>query len=198
MWSSECRRCRAMLPAYVHRELQPRARRRVSAHLARCAACDAEFGRQCVLTRALTDEIAAVGRTTPPLGRMWSQIQAQMVQPRARRGAVRFHKRYGAAAVLLIAALLLPSVLSETPRVFASLSVPTQQTPPELLDTPERTQDNLPRPASTPIVMLSVSVNAGNITPSLQSNYAPDGISDANPTADPALTRQITDIPDGD
>ncbi|PJF25300.1 MAG: hypothetical protein CUN53_13495, partial [Phototrophicales bacterium] len=39
MFSFECRRCRSLLLAYIHRELSPRARRQVAAHLSRCDTC---------------------------------------------------------------------------------------------------------------------------------------------------------------
>lgn len=207
MMASECRHCRAMLPAYINRELKPRARRRVGAHLQKCAACDAEYFYQRALARALSSEIPTVGRAAAlPLDRMWNGIQAQLAQPSRRYGSIhaaRFRKRYGAAALLLMAALILPSVLSGTPKVFAFADVPTQQTP-NLSDTPERTHDSAITPESTPVAMIPLRMESnidGDITPSLQSNYAPDFLNPDLVTETVVSASQssiqVTDTPDG-
>jgi anti-sigma factor RsiW len=121
-WTSDCHRCRERLPAFIHRDLSPRARRRIAAHLDCCPACETEYRRQRELSHLLASEIPALGRRNAGgLERVWLGIRTgKTVQRR------RFHKRYGAAALLTLAALILPSVLSAAPR---ATSVPTPATP---------------------------------------------------------------------
>lgn len=202
MIGSECRRCRVMLPAYINHELKPRARRRVGAHLHKCAACDAEYLHQRRLAQALSAEIPTVGRAAAlPLDRMWDGIQTQLAHPSRRHGSAhgtRFHKRYGAAALLLMAALILPSVLSAAPKAWAFSDLPTQQTP-NLSDTPERTQDSAITPESTPVAMIPLRIagqNGGGNTPSLRSNYAPDFVTETVVSVSRSSI-QVTNTPDG-
>jgi hypothetical protein len=96
---------------------------------------------------------------------------------------MRFHKRYGAAALLVIAALILPAILSGTPRALAS--VPTQQTPPELRESLEGTRDTFGA-ISTPVPIAMLAAERVAATPTLERNDAP------------APTLAVTDSPDGD
>lgn len=187
MFSFECRYCQSRLPAYIHRELSPRARRRVAAHLSRCDSCSAVYIDYREVARSLHSDMPAVGRGFDQ-GRGWAAVQARLSQPAA-SPRKRFQKRYGAAALLLAAALVLPGLSANAPRAFAlQLRLPLQQTPPvwsDTVDTPAQGALVI-RVRATPAAKLE-TLSLNSITPPAQPNYAPSLV----------VQGQATDTPDG-
>lgn len=102
-----CRRCRGDIPAYIHRELPIRRRRRVHLHLNGCAACYAYYRH----LRDVDDELRA---TMPVIGvpdalqlaRVWRGIQAEMRPARPAYGHWRM--RYSLALAMMVLAIVLP------------------------------------------------------------------------------------------
>ncbi len=121
-----CRYCRSRLGAYIHGELDLKARRRIARHLDECPACRAD----CIAEREIADELsrrmAFVGQLrTPQLRRMWAEIQSetwteQAIAPR------RHPKRYGLAALALLMVMVFPWTLGNQNLPF---SIPTQPAP---------------------------------------------------------------------
>ncbi len=184
MFSFECRCCRSLLPAYIHRELSPRARRRVAAHLSRCNACSAAYIDYLEAARSLKSDIPAVGREFDR-GRGWAAVRARLSHPTA-PAKKRFHKRCGAAALLAAAALVLPGLSASAPRAFAlQLRLPHQQTPPAWADTPDQGALVI-RVSATPVVKTE-KPPLNSIRPLAQPNYAPSQVAQ----------RQATHTPDG-
>lgn len=185
MYSFECRHCQALLPAYIHRELSPRARRRVAAHLSHCDSCNAAYMDYRDVARSLKADVPAVGRGFDQT-RGWAAVQARLSKPGS-SPRKRFQKRYGAAALLVAMALVLPGLTVNTPRAFAlQFRLPLQQTPPtqvETVDTPDQGALVI-RVSATPSAKLeTLSVNA--VTPPAQPNYAPSLIAQGQATYTP-------------
>jgi anti-sigma factor RsiW len=169
----QCRRCQALLPAYIHRELSPRARRWVAAHLSRCDVCSRVYVDHREVARSLAAEMPAVGRGFDR-ERGWASVQARLLQPSPPHKK-RFHKRWGAAALLLAAALILPSLSVNAPRAFAlHARPPLQQTPPVGLESADTPALGAPavRVSATPAAKIETP-SAKAITPPAQPNYAP-------------------------
>jgi anti-sigma factor RsiW len=185
MFSFECRHCRARLPAYIHRELSPRARRRVAAHLSRCDSCNAAYIDYRDAAGSLKADIPAVGREFDR-GRGWAAVQARLSKPDS-SPRKRFQKRYGAAALLVAAALVLPGLTVNAPRAFAlQTRLPLQQTPPIWVDSADTPDHGAPsiRVSATPGAKLDTpSVSA--VTPPAQPNYAPTLIAQGQATYTP-------------
>lgn len=187
MFSIECRHCRSLLPAYIHRELSPRARRRVAAHLSRCDSCSAVYIDYREVARTLKSDMPAIGRGFDQ-GRGWAAVQERLSQPTA-SPRKRFQKRYGAAALLVVAALVLPGLSANAPRAFAlQLRLPLQQTPPAWVETADKPDQGtlLVRVSATPSAKLE-TLSLNGITPPAQPNYAPSLV----------VQGQATDTPDG-
>jgi anti-sigma factor RsiW len=122
-----CRECRALLPAYIDRELAPAARSRVSAHLDDCDRCHAEYTRQRALAADLRAGLPALGRLDAArAGLLWSAVQTDLASPR--RAALPVGQARMSLVVLLMAAALLLPWLVSTGRL-AALSLPLPPTP---------------------------------------------------------------------
>ena len=122
-----CRECRALLPAYLERELARASRSRVAAHLDNCDRCHAEYARQRTALADLHTALPGLGRLQPAqAGHIWRAVQHDLIAPR--RAIWPFsQRRVGMLAVLVAAALLLPWLLS--PGRLAALALPMQPTP---------------------------------------------------------------------
>jgi anti-sigma factor RsiW len=108
-------RCHAVqthLTAYIHGELPLKARRRVAAHLERCARCQAVYQRQRKQVHELEYEIPRIGQPQAgQLKRVWSNVQQELQTP-APRPSFRYRASYGLAALFLVVAMIVPYVLS--------------------------------------------------------------------------------------
>jgi hypothetical protein len=122
-----CRECRALLPAYIDRELTPAARSHVSAHLDACDRCHADYTRQRALAADLRAGLPALGRLdTARTGLLWSAVQSELAVPR--RAALPVGQaRMSLVVLLMAAALLLPWLVSAGR--LAALSLPLPPTP---------------------------------------------------------------------
>ncbi len=127
MTAFSCRECRALLPAYVDRELSAAARRLVAVHLDHCERCHAAWVRQRHLTGGLRAGLPGVGRLEPArAGALWQAVHRELSA--SRRIPLPFSQRGMSALVLLIAAaLVLPWLLS--PGRLAARSLPLPPTP---------------------------------------------------------------------
>lgn len=164
--SLSCQNCRAKLPAYLHRELNPRLRRRVAAHLNNCPACYAAYREQQDIARELQDMLPAFGQTdSVQLGRMWSAVQTEMAQPQRRFQPV-FRARYSLGVVALLVALALPWMLGGQSRALALPMPPTpagtglQETPPVTNATTAATAEAPEASAHTPPLQPTPDVTA--------------------------------------
>jgi anti-sigma factor RsiW len=143
-----CRECRAHLPAYLHRELKPRLRRRVAQHLNGCPACYAQYRAHRDLAQELSSVLPRVGAAdSSRLGKIWSGVQMEMAQPKASR----YRARFSMAAAALVATLALPWALGSHQRVLAVPDPPTPQTT-TLRDTPAVETDVAVATAEAPSV----------------------------------------------
>lgn len=123
--SISCQSCRAKLPAYLHRELNPRLRRRVAAHLNNCPACYAAYRQHQDIGRDLQSSLPAFGQPDhAQLGRVWRAVQAEMNQPRRSFQPV-FRARYSLGVVALLITLVLPWVFGSQSHVMALPMLPT-------------------------------------------------------------------------
>ena len=61
-----CRQCRALLPGYIQRELSPKQRTLVRAHLTSCAECYVVYMTQQQLERELSFSVPRMGGAPPP------------------------------------------------------------------------------------------------------------------------------------
>jgi anti-sigma factor RsiW len=123
-----CRQCQSKLVAYVHNQLNGRARARVDRHLNECPVCYAAYLAQRDVAQELAHSLPVLGRPdAPQLGRMWLAIQADMNRPRriARPNLARF----GVACLVLVLALILPWSLDKQQ---VALAVPPQPSAPPL------------------------------------------------------------------
>ena len=152
-----CRQCRALLPGYIQRELNPRQRAFVSRHLSGCAECYVFYMTQKQLERDLTFSVPRIGGA-PRLDKMRTAIKAEMTQPAARPKArtKMYQARYSLAALMLMIALLLPWSIQNH-----SFALPT---PPQ----PEHTT-----PQGTAVVAMLPTPETATLTATVQSNYAP-------------------------
>ena len=102
-----CRRCRADIPAYIHRELPPRRRRRVHLHLNGCATCYAFYRNLHDVDDELRATMPLIGvADTLQLARVWRGIQTEMRPPRPSYGHWRV--RYSLAMAIFVLAVVLP------------------------------------------------------------------------------------------
>jgi len=122
-----CRECRALLPAYLERELAQASRSQVAAHLDHCDRCHAEYARQRGALANLHSDLPGLGRLQPvQAAHIWRAVQHDLTAPR--RAIWPFsQRRVGMLAALVAAALLLPWLLS--PGRLAALALPMQPTP---------------------------------------------------------------------
>jgi predicted anti-sigma-YlaC factor YlaD len=154
--SLTCQGCRAKLPAYLHRELNPRLRRRVAAHLNNCPSCYAAYRQQQEMARELDAMLPGFARPDrAQLGRVWAAVQADMHQPRRSFRPV-FRARYSLGVVALLVTLALPWMLGNQSRALALPMPPTpadanlQETPPVANATAAATAEAPDASAHTP------------------------------------------------
>ncbi|MFQ3566489.1 MAG: zf-HC2 domain-containing protein [Aggregatilineales bacterium] len=130
MKTINCQTCRAHLPGYAARELPPRLRALVGAHLDACPACYGIYRRQRLLMGELEHTLPLVGQPDlAGLGRIWSAVQVEMKRPRP-SAFQRVSKRQGATALLLLLVLLLPWSFDapSMTRALPLLPTPAQET----------------------------------------------------------------------
>ena len=107
-----CQAVQARLAAFIHGELPLKVRRRVAAHLERCAKCRAAYQRQRELVRELERELPRVGQAeSKHLARVWSRVQNELNTPTP-RPALRYRTSYGVVALLLLLIVSVPYALS--------------------------------------------------------------------------------------
>lgn len=122
-----CRDCRALLAAYIERELPLEARSRVAAHIDGCDRCHASYVRQRELAAGLHAGLPALGRLdVARAGVLWSAVRSDLTA--SRRPALPSGQARMSLAVLLMAAALLLPWLGSTGRL-AALSLPLPPTP---------------------------------------------------------------------
>lgn len=170
LFAMNCRQTRRALPAYINRELKPRARARVARHLTTCSACDAEYSASRMVSRELRATLPLVGSVES--GRfeiMWREIAAQLAAaPRPMIST----QRWATTMVALLVGIVL--ALAWSPRTSVA-GVPTPPTAVRVAASDAGTPVALimaVRPAFHRIGDSRVSV-AATQTPRLQSNYAP-------------------------
>ena len=125
MFHMTCRRCRADLPAYIHRELTPRRRQRVSQHLAACADCYRAYREHSDLDRELRGLYSAGAPNEVQLQHMWQGVRAGL-RPAQVQMYPRWRMRYSAALAVLALAIMLPWTFYEG-RAWAGPFPPTPQ-----------------------------------------------------------------------
>lgn len=161
-----CRECQFHLVAYIHNELPPHLRRRVSYHLDDCSACYGVYIQQRDLARDLQNVVPMVGRGEKPrLDRVWSAVQTDMTKPR--RISIFYQTRYGLALMAAVLGLLFPWVVGSQNVTLAA--PPTQPAPLLAVQTAGITAPVLQGTA----IALSVTVGDGAATPEAQPRGAP-------------------------
>ncbi len=104
-----------LLAAYVHDELPPHLRERVSRHVQGCDACYAALCRQREIDRVLQDELRGLGAPRPEqLVRLLPGILAEAAPARpahrSRRPGLGLAMAFSMLLILLMPALLMPRV----------------------------------------------------------------------------------------
>jgi len=117
-----CKDCKFHMTAYLHGELRPKVRQRMTQHIEQCPMCYTVYIQQRDIQRELAYSVPLVG-TIGRYDKMWASIQADMSYPREPR----FQIRFGLVALMLAMALLLPLTLGRQQRALAA--VPTQPSP---------------------------------------------------------------------
>lgn len=118
----KCKGCQFHMTAYLHGELAPQVRQRMTQHIQRCPICYTVYVQQRDMQRDLAYYMPLLG-TAPRYDKMWASIQAGMARPREQR----YQVRYAFAALMLVLALLLPWTMGRGPLALAAL--PTQPSP---------------------------------------------------------------------
>jgi anti-sigma factor RsiW len=112
------------MTAYLHGELAPRTRQRVTQHIHECPMCYTRYIEERDDQRDLTYFVPLIGREDKPrYDKMWVSIQADLSRPKQPR----YQIRYGLAALMLMVALLLPWTMGQRSTALAAL--PTQPSP---------------------------------------------------------------------
>lgn len=163
MTGFSCRECRALLPAYVDRELSAAERRLVAGHLDTCERCHAAWVRQRNLAAGLRAGLPGMGRLEPArAGALWQAVHHELMTPR--RMALPFSQRRMSLLVLLVAAaLVLPWLLS--PGRLAARSLPLPPTP--------ASADALATDTPVSFAAAPTSLDPLLITPPAAPEYAP-------------------------
>lgn len=174
-----CGECRDLLPAYVGRELNTRARRLVSAHLDHCPSCERRYLSQRSFARDFSADLPAFGRADEQnLSRVWIAVQQNMRSPR-RSALRRYPLRAGAVILALLLIVSIP--LSIGGDYWQQFSLPP--TPPtpntDLAETTVSTAEVVS------VVAMATSAPKRNTTtmPTLpnQPNYAPTAVATDTP-----------------
>lgn len=81
-WNMRCRFTRIWLDSYIRRELHAAPRAHVARHLSGCPQCRARYEARVRAIRALSADLAAVGRPRRPrLEAIWQDVQRDLAQP---------------------------------------------------------------------------------------------------------------------
>lgn len=118
----KCKQCQFHMTAYLHGELKPKVRQRMTQHIEQCPMCYTVYIQQRDMQRELADYVPLIGNR-PRYDKMWASIQSDMSRPREPR----YQMRYGLAVLALVLALFLPWTLGRQPTALAA--VPTQPSP---------------------------------------------------------------------
>ncbi len=118
----KCKDCKFHMTAYLHGELAPKVRQRMTQHIQTCPMCYTVYIQERDMQHELAYYVPLVG-SRPRYDKMWASIQADMSRPREPR----FQMRFGLAALMLALALLLPWTLGRQQTALAA--VPTQPSP---------------------------------------------------------------------
>lgn len=159
-----------LITAYVHGELPPHLRERVSRHVQQCDACYAALRRERELNDTLQDGLGIVSVPRPEqLARLLPGIMAE--SPPAR--PVRNNRRSDAGLAVLITMLvilLVPALIM--PRV-AAISSPQDQPPPQVLVTATQVVTDAPSLAVASPTAVAVRFLAVTDPPELNPSPAP-------------------------
>lgn len=180
MFHKDCQHCRAQLVAYVNGELGHRRARRVAGHLRTCDACYAAYVRERDTGRALTHDLALLGRPdVAQLNGLWANIEAQLAAPPTRTAQTPAwaHGLVGVALAMLVA---LPWTLLADDLV-ASAAVPVGATPAVM---PEETPPGTHGAEAAPRKSATVALNLPTEDPKA-----------ATPTSTPAVAPIPDELP---
>jgi anti-sigma factor RsiW len=165
-----CRYCRAHLDAYLGGELTAPARRRVAAHLDRCAACYSIYAQQRDLVRELRQALPLVGdANTPDFGQVWLHVQAEV--PRGSGHPL----PYGLVALLLALLLAVPFTMGHRD---VPPALPTQPAPQLISADPTPTRADVTSEATAASRVSAQAVPAAGTPPTLpepDTNDVPRG-----------------------
>jgi len=169
--SLTCGECRTLLPGYIGRELSREARARVASHIDTCDTCYGVYLQQRAVTGELRQLLPAIGQAeTPRLESIWSAVQTGLSQPRV-SPLQKDPTRFGIAALIIAAAVLLPWLINQQRLV---LSLPLPPTPVALAVLSQETEAVI---TSATAEGNTVSVNTEYVsmaaTPPAQPNYSP-------------------------
>jgi anti-sigma factor RsiW len=164
MFPMNCRRCRADLPAYIHRELTPRRRQRVSQHLTACADCYRAYREHSDLDRELRSIYSAGAPSNAQLQHMWQGVRAEL-RPAQGQMYPRWRMRYSAALAVLALAIMLPWTFQEG----RALAVPLPPTP-QIVN---QTDSRLPQVVMSLSTPAPAATRTRQATPVFQPNDAP-------------------------
>ncbi len=163
MLKMTCCRCRADLPAYIHRELPRRRRQRVGQHLAACAECYRIYCEYGDLDRELRAVLAAGAPSNVQLQQIWQGVRAELRPTRA-QPYPRWRMRYSAALALLALAIMLPWTFNDR----RAMAVPLPPTPHVIAQT------DVHKPVLSLATPAPVATRARTATPDFEPNDAPN------------------------
>lgn len=130
-----------LITAYVHGELPPHLRERVSRHVQQCDACYAALRREQELSDTLQDGLRV---TAGPRSDQLAHLLPGIVAASGSTRSGRLSRRSGvgmAVVISMLVILLVPALIM--PRVVA-LSSPQDQPPPQVLVTATRVMTDVP------------------------------------------------------
>jgi anti-sigma factor RsiW len=142
---------RHLLTAYVHRQLTPAQRERVTRHVRSCPECRAALDREERLVRDLIRTMPLIGQPRPnQLTRLWPAIWREFRLPPVRLG--HWLPSYGLLLALMLACAFFASALFAGPS--HAVAAPVQRVPADIRPTltPVRTDEPTiisPQPSGT-------------------------------------------------
>lgn len=166
-----------LLTAYIHGELPPHLRERVTRHIGACDACYAALLRERELARLLAEELPGLGSPRPEqLARLLPGILAQADRGPAERpqGLPGFGLALGLSLVLT---LTVPLLLA-SPRAAAN-ALPNQPAPAMIVAT--ATQSVTDAPAQAGLALTAVARRFELATEAARRSPAPAPIAQATP-----------------
>ncbi len=171
--SITCGECRTLLSGYIGRELSREARAQVASHIDTCNACYSSYLQQREITGELRQLLPAIGQAeTSRLENIWSAVQTGISQPRISP----FQKdpaRFGIAALIVVAAVLLPWFISQQRLV---ISLPLPPTPVAMVVLTRETEAGASAIATEEghtVAVAATEYSATAATPPAQPNYSP-------------------------